>query len=170
MRLAEIKTTGVVIGLTSSGHSQLEVLRYALDVDVEGLQIFDLFQVTYNVMDQSLAVLCNDLRDKKVVIKEAMANGRVFRNKAYPNQNELYAGLEVIAQKYKVGIDAVALRFCMDTIQPFVVLSGAASPGQIADNLKAYNFKLSADEIEELKAFGMLTETYWQERKQMLWN
>jgi aryl-alcohol dehydrogenase-like predicted oxidoreductase len=74
-----------------------------------------------------------------------------------------------LALKYQVGIDAIALRFCMDAVGPNVMLSGAASTAQLTQNLCALNFQLTPSEIEQLKGAKMPTETYWQERSQLPW-
>ena len=58
------------IGITTTGADQVEVIKKALGVSVEGNQLFDSFQVTYNMLDQSLTSISNELneQDKKVII------------------------------------------------------------------------------------------------------
>ena len=170
-RLAEIKNgEGILIGMTSSGPNQAEVIKYALDILVEGNQLFDEFQVTYNMLDQSLFQLTNELSERRIIVKEALANGRIFRNKNYPNYKALYDSLERIATKYRVGVDAVALRFCIDSIQPYAVLSGASNLNQLNENLKASNFQLDDHDIDELMSHSLAPRAYWDERKQLSWN
>ena len=48
------KTHRLKIGITTSGTNQVEVIKKALEILVDGESIFDLFQVTYNFLDQSL--------------------------------------------------------------------------------------------------------------------
>ncbi|NRB48494.1 MAG: aldo/keto reductase [Saprospiraceae bacterium] len=120
-RLAELKEEyGLRIGLSSTGSNQLEVVQRSLDVEVNGIPLFDAFQVTYNVLDQSLAPLLKALakEGKRVIIKEALANGRVFPNSEYAHYQELYQRLTYLAQQHEVGIDAIALQFCRQTVQP----------------------------------------------------
>jgi len=172
-RLAELKANhGLIIGITVTGANQVEVLKKALDVEVEGVPLFDLFQGTYNVFDQSLAAISKELaaQNKRLVIKEALANGRVFPNEKYPHYANIYRTLQILAEKYEVGLDAIALRFCMDSISPFRVLSGAATQQHLSDNLKANNFKLEATDIEILKKAAISSEEYWKERKLLAWN
>ncbi|UXX78442.1 aldo/keto reductase [Reichenbachiella carrageenanivorans] len=169
-RLAELKVEHqLVIGLSCTGDNQVDVLKYALDIQVEDQQLFDVYQVTYNILDQSLASIISELEDKRVVIKEGLANGRLFRNENYSNYHRLYDRLEQMAEQYDVGIDAVALRFCLDTVDPFMVLSGAANAKQLRENLKANTFQLTQDEIAELKVFSQSPKAYWAERKQLSW-
>jgi len=79
------------IGITTTGADQTEVIKKALDVSVNGIQLFDVFQVTYNILDQSLKTMVTTLdnQHKQLVIKEALANGRIFRNKNYNHYSNL---------------------------------------------------------------------------------
>jgi aryl-alcohol dehydrogenase-like predicted oxidoreductase len=160
------------IGLTTTGTNQVEVIKKALTVLVDGEQLFDLFQVTYNFLDQSLLAISKELisQNKSIVIKEALANGRVFRNKNYPQYNKMYATLEDLAQKHNVGIDAISLKYCEQTIPKSVILSGASTTSQLIENLKINSFLLSSDEIEILNSFKVTPKFYWSERKQLQWN
>ena len=172
-RLATLKLEhGLKIGLTTSGSNQKEVLESAQKIKVNGESLFDLFQVTYNMLDQSTLEIANTLieKGKRFVVKEALANGRIFPNPNYPNYKELYTTLEELAQKYEVGLDAIALRFCIDSIKPFKVLSGAANSLHLEQNMKADTFKLEAEDIERLKQFKVQPEAYWAERKRLGWN
>jgi aryl-alcohol dehydrogenase-like predicted oxidoreductase len=143
-----------------------------MGIEVHDSQLFDTFQVTYNILDQSLLEVADDLigNGKRIIIKEALANGRIFRNKNYPEYAYLYQTLEQMAKKYEVGVDAVALRFCVDSIRPFLVLSGASEDIQIKENLKSNRIKLEEEDINILKDFKITPDSYWSERKQLRWN
>jgi aryl-alcohol dehydrogenase-like predicted oxidoreductase len=171
-RLYELKKTqNVAIGLTTTGANQLEVLRLAMDVQVENQSLFDSFQVTYNVFDQSIAELVGADFNKKIIVKEALANGRVFPNvQRFSHYKDHYELLIELGEKYNVGVDAIALRFCMDSIKSEIVLSGASTKNQLIENLKVYNFRLSDDEIERLRTLQVSNEHYWSERKALEWN
>lgn len=160
------------IGITTSGVNQVEVIEKALDVLIDGEPLFDVFQVTYNFLEQSLFTIVDDLiaKNKLVIIKEALANGRIFSNENYPNYADMYTFLESLATKYNVGVDAIALKYCMQTIPESTVLSGASSKNQLQENLKVDSFSLSNDEIEQLKSFKVSPNFYWNERKQLKWN
>ena len=172
-RLASLKKEhNLKIGLTTTGTNQTEVIKKALNVTVNGTSLFDLFQVTYNLLDQSILEVSEELihENKSIVIKEAMANGRVFRNKSYPHYNKMYAILESISKKHAVGIDAISLRYCEQTIPNSVVLSGASNNVQLKQNLHLNTFSLSNNEIDLLNSFKISPEFYWKERKQLIWN
>lgn len=172
-RLAEIKRThNVRIGLTTSGPKQIALIKRALEVVVDGKHLFEVFQVTYNLFEQSLATLSDTLgkSDRRWVIKEAMANGRVFPNKAYPHYEAAYQELLRLANKYGVGIDAITLRYCLDSIPVFSVLSGAAKSEHLQANLNVGDFVLTAAEVAGLSKFNTTPEAYWSERSELDWS
>jgi aryl-alcohol dehydrogenase-like predicted oxidoreductase len=172
-KLAQIKSAHQLkIGITSTGANQVKVIKKALEVDWEGQQLFDTFQATYNILDQSLAEISDLLlsQGKRIIIKEALANGRLFPNEQYPHYSKLYQHLKSLAKKYETGEDAIALRFCMDSLNSFTVLSGAGQKEHIEANLQAENFKLDEEEITALQAFSIPPDTYWAERKKLGWN
>ncbi|MGB5429844.1 aldo/keto reductase [Eudoraea sp.] len=160
------------IGITTTGANQLEVIKKALDVTIGGVPLFDAFQVTYNMLDQSLGEISREVvqQEKKIIIKEALANGRLFRNKAYRHYKDLYHELEGLANKYMVGVDAIALRFCGQKLPSSILLSGASNSVQLKENLRLNTFRLTEKEIQELAAFKIDPITYWEERKQLKWN
>lgn len=172
-RLAELKAAhGLYIGLSTTGANQREVLEKSLLVEVAGEPLFDLFQVTYNIFDQSLGEIIQQTSQtgKRVVIKEALANGRIFTNAAYPHYQSAYQLLSALAEKYEVGIDAIALRFCLDSIPVYKVLSGAALESHLHGNLQASTFSLDAVELDALRGLAVDRDFYWTERKQLGWN
>ena len=172
-RLAFLKNEhNFEIGITTTGANQIEVIKKALGVSVEGNQLFDAFQVTYNLLDQSLNTISSELQKqgKKVIIKEALANGRLFRNENYSHYNHLYAVLESLASKYAVGVDAISLKFCAQTNTESIILSGASNILQLEENVKINSFILSENDLEKLRTFEVTAELYWQERKQLSWN
>ena len=160
------------IGITTSGTNQVEVIRKALDVTINEERLFDVYQVTYNFLDQSLLTISDELirENKSIVIKEALANGRIFSNKNYPHYNKMYSFLEQLALKHNVGTDAIALQYCLQTISKSTVLSGASNSKQLQENLKVNSFSLSSLEIEQLQSFKITPKQYWTERKQLQWN
>ncbi len=163
-RLASLKAEhGLLIGFTTTGDKQVDVIKGALEVTVGGVPLFDTFQTTYNILDRSLETVVSELtsRKKRIIIKEALANGRLFPNPAYPHYRKLYQTLGQMADKYDVGIDAIALRFCMDALPSFAVLSGAATEQHLTENLKAREFHLTEHDTDTLKHFRIEPQEYW---------
>jgi len=181
------KQTGLQIGLSTSGDNQNEIIIEALNVKVENEYLFDSFQISYNIFEQSTFEVLNTLKlkGKNIIIKEALANGRVFSkknkntyfsdlikysDKYEPGVTKVYLFLEKLAKKYAVGIDAIALRFVIDSVEPNYVLSGASNTDELKDNLKALNFKLTKSEINTLKLLNTPSKEYWEERSNLTWD
>ena len=172
-RLFQLKEEhNIKIGLTTTGDNQAEVLEKAIDIHFKGYQLFEVFQCTYNVLDQSIYELGRQIiSDKKqLVIKEALANGRLFPNTDYLGYQHLYKRLKALSEKYQVGVDAIILQFSMTKLDGAIVLSGASKPKYLSQNLKATAFKLSSEEIKELVQFKTTPKRYWEERKELAWN
>lgn len=172
-RLGALKAEhGLKMGLSASGPQQAEIVEKAMEIQIDGQALFEVFQVTYNVFEQSMEALISATRDSNTrwVIKEAMANGRVFPNSQFPEYAPTYAYLELLARKYNVTIDAIALRYCQDSLNPFKVLSGAAVQAHLSQNLKMNEFTLTSLELATLKKCRVERESYWEERSQLPWN
>ena len=166
------KATRLKMGISASGENQKDIIAAALKIKIENESLFDSFQVTYNIFEQSTFSILKTILDegKAVIIKEALANGRVFQNEKFQHYSETYKVLEHLAKKYDVGIDAIALRFVMDNLQPTYVLSGASNTKQLQENLKANTFTLANSELKTLKSLAVSAENYWQERSALSWN
>ena len=172
-RLAFLKAEyNMKIGITTTGPNQIEVIKKALDIGVENRSLFDSFQVTYNILDQSLKNISTNLlnQGKSIIVKEALANGRLFRNSKYGHYNDLYTFMEKLANKYKVGVDAISLNFCSTTMPKSIVLSGVSDNIQLDQNVKVATFQLTEEEIHRLIEFRVKEEFYWNERKELIWN
>ena len=172
-QLYEIKKeTGLKIGISASGERQSEIVDYASQIKIKNEPLFESFQVTYNILETSTHDILERLikTGRLVIIKEALANGRVFKNDDYTHYESLYADLERLSKKYKAPIDAIALRFVIDHLQPGIVLSGASNSYQLSENMKALNIKLDNKELISLKQHTVNSDFYWNERKKLEWN
>ena len=161
-RLAALAHAGVTVGFSTSGPAQPEVIRAALDVEVDGEPLFGSVQSTWNVLEQSAgpALAEAHARGRFVIVKEAMANGRLAGPGAPP---ELIA----MAAQHEVGVDGVALAAALAQPWAAVVLSGAATVDQLASNLSAERIDLRD------VALDSLAETpagYWRTRASLPWH
>jgi aryl-alcohol dehydrogenase-like predicted oxidoreductase len=166
-RLFQLKKEyGLQIGITTSGANQSEILNRAKSIKAYNEFLFDSYQVTYNIFEQSTLETLQQLKTtgKTIIIKEALANGRVFTRNTSKEQ------LKILAKKYGVGIDAIALRFVIDTLLPNVVLSGASNTNHLEQNIKALDFKLSTKDLKFLTSFKVKSNIYWDERSGLAWN
>jgi aryl-alcohol dehydrogenase-like predicted oxidoreductase len=162
----------LIIGLTTTGANQLEVLKKAFTIEIEGEQLFQSFQCTFNLLDQSILELKEEIKkiEGPFLIKEAMANGRLIPNANYLEYANLYKFMGSLVKKHHIGVDAIALRYCMQKFQKAIVLSGANNGLHLTANLKANDFELTESEMEQLSTFGISSEAYWLERKALTWN
>ncbi|WP_179320807.1 aldo/keto reductase [Winogradskyella helgolandensis] len=172
-RLHELKEKHELkIGISSSGTEQSKIINEAQKIKFDGIDLFDSYQVTYNIFEQSTYSVLKELiaEGKTIIIKEALANGRIFRSDKFKVYRPAYNYLELLSNKYQVESDAIALRFIIDYLEPKLVLSGASNTLQLKQNLKAFHFKLNDEEITILKSFAISPQHYWQERSDLQWN
>ncbi|WP_178983783.1 aldo/keto reductase [Winogradskyella helgolandensis] len=172
-RLHELKEKHELkIGISSSGTEQTKIINEAQKIKFDGIDLFDSYQVTYNIFEQSTYSVLKELiaEGKTIIIKEALANGRIFRSDKFKVYRPAYNYLELLSNKYQVESDAIALRFIIDYLEPKLVLSGASNTLQLKQNLKAFHFKLNDEEITILKSFAISPQHYWQERSDLQWN
>lgn len=159
------KENNLKIGISTSGVNQKKVIEKALAITIDNEPLFDSFQVTFNILEQTTKPILELLKknNKTIIIKEALANGRVFK------QLLLNEDVTKIQKKYNVGIDAIALRFVMDSLNPTVVLSGASTKKQLLENLKVNDFVLTNNEIIILQKLQMDAKNYWEDRNALSW-
>jgi aryl-alcohol dehydrogenase-like predicted oxidoreductase len=163
-RLAELARSGVTVGLSTSGPAQSEVIRAALDIEVDGEPLFAAVQSTWNVLEQSAGPALAEAheRGRFVIVKEAMANGRLSGTGA-----GVPAELAGLAATHGVGEDAVALAAVLAQPWVDVVLSGAATVDQLVSNLAALRLDLRG---VPLAAFVEPPAEYWGVRSSLPWS
>jgi len=131
--LAELSAEGVAIGLTVSGPRQADVVRRALESRVGGRNPFSTVQATWNVLERSAEPALVEAHEAGwgVIIKEALANGRLGRPDTCPPV------VGAIAARHATQPDALAIAAAMERPWADVVLSGAATVGELESNLTA---------------------------------
>ncbi|MFF8675639.1 aldo/keto reductase [Streptomyces sp. NPDC015242] len=164
-RLAEAAAQGLTVGFSTSGPAQGEAIRAALAVTVDGEPLFRTVQSTYNVLETSAGAALAEAHDAglTVIVKEGMANGRL----AGPHAPDV---LREIAGRTGLGCDAVALAVVLRQPWAGVVLSGAATTGQLASNLHAAVVDLDDEQLDRLAALAEDPHAYWQRRGQLPWH
>lgn len=171
-RLAELKAGGLRIGLSLSGAAQADTLQQALEVAVDGVRVFDSVQATYNVLAQeagpALATAAN--AGLGVIIKEALANGRLTPRNDQPDFAARRAVLDGVALRHGTSIDAVALAFVLSRPWVSVVLSGAARVDHLLSNVTAVDLALTPDDLAVLATLAEPAERYWATRSSLAWN
>jgi aryl-alcohol dehydrogenase-like predicted oxidoreductase len=105
-----------------------------------------------------------------VIIKEALANGRLTPRNQSPNFRSQMNTFNDLAQANHTTVDALALAAVLN--QPFadVVLSGAAQADHLHSNLAAIQVAWQPDLADSLWEMREETAVYWQIRSNLPWN
>ncbi|AOW86093.1 aldo/keto reductase [Streptomyces olivaceus] len=164
-RLAEAAARGATVGFSTSGPAQADAIRAALTVTVGGEPLFRTVQSTYNALETSAepALAEAHAAGLTVIVKEGMANGRLAGPQAP-------AALRTVAEETALGCDAVALALVLRRPWAGVVLSGAATVGQLGSNLHAAAVDLDDDQADRLGALVEEPAAYWAHRGQLPWH
>jgi aryl-alcohol dehydrogenase-like predicted oxidoreductase len=170
--LARLKADGLQIGLSLSGVEQSETLRQALEVRVDGRPLFSAVQATWNLLEPSAAAALQEAFEAGwgIIVKEAVANGRLTPRNEDPSfalQRQLLQG---VAGELGATVDALALAAVLAQSWCSVVLSGAATIAQLQANLRAAQLTLDSGVLAELAQLAEPPEQYWQTRSNLPWN
>ena len=158
-RLERLAEQGVTVGLSVSGPRQTETIRAAL---ARGLP-FAAVQATWNILDPSAeeALIEAQAAGWRVMVKEALANGRLTARGQIP-------GLSKSSAELGVTPDVLALAAALACPWAEVVLSGASTLAQLESNLTAAQF--AAADLPSLSELREPPEEYWRTRAGLAWN
>ena len=155
--LTALRSTGVFIGLTTTGPEQGATIERALEVGR-----FDVVQSTWNLLERSAgpALAAARAAGIGVIIKEALANGRLTTRGDVPE-------LAAAARDADTTPDAVALAAVLAQPWVDVALSGAATVPELQSNLAAL-----ALEVDPGRLDGLVEDpdVYWENRSKLPWN
>jgi aryl-alcohol dehydrogenase-like predicted oxidoreductase len=170
--LARLQEGGLLIGLSLSGANQAETLRRAMAVRVNGRPLFNSVQATWNLLEQSAGEALQEAHEAGmgVIIKEALANGRLTPRNQDPAFQGRMAILNKAAAQHNTTVDALALAAVLAQPWADVVLSGASTVEQLQSNVLAINVKWDEDTAVTLRPLLESPQTYWQIRSHMAWN
>jgi aryl-alcohol dehydrogenase-like predicted oxidoreductase len=164
--LARLAGDGIVAGLTVSGRRQAEVVRRALDVRVDGRNPFGCVQATWNPLEPAAGDALAEAHAAGwgVIVKEALANGRLAGRAAVPPP------LAAAAERRGVGVDAVAIAAALARPWADIVLLGAATVDQLISNCRGGEISLDSAELADLAGVAETSETYWATRGRLAWS
>jgi aryl-alcohol dehydrogenase-like predicted oxidoreductase len=171
--LAKLRATnGVAIGLSLSGPQQAATLARALTVTVDGVRLFDCVQATWNLLERAAGAVLQEAHaaGMRVIVKEALANGRLTERNHTPDFAKQMALLRQIADEADTTIDAVALAFVLAQPWVDVVLSGATTVAQVRSNLAAQAVDWQPTFAQMLDPLAETPEAYWTTRSALPWN
>ena len=170
--LARLKGQGLAIGLSLSGPGQADTLDLALGIKRDGLSLFDAVQATWNLLEPSAGKMLEAAHEAglRVIVKEALANGRLTERNQGADFAEAKRALRDLASKHGSTIDAIALATALAQPWADVVLSGAARVEHLRANIQAREISLEQEELEALSHLPEDSEYYWQNRSKLRWN
>lgn len=170
-KLAQLKETDISIGLTVSGPLQEEVVARAIPLTVDGIRLFDSVQATWNLLERSAGPILAEAAAAGmiVIVKEALANGRLTPRNTEPDFAKQHSTLEREAARLETTVDALALAAVL--AQPWVtlVLSGAARVDHMISNLRALDVAWDADAHASLAFLVEPADAYWARRDELEW-
>jgi aryl-alcohol dehydrogenase-like predicted oxidoreductase len=156
----------VAIGLTATGPDQAATIDRA--VTVGG---FDCVQATWNLLEPSAGPALARAHDAGlgVIVKEALANGRLTsRNTSTAHMRDL-AVLRAEADRLDTTIDALAVAAALAQPWADVVLSGAATVEHLQSNIAALEVTLDDEARDRLGTLAWDPDAYWDERSRLPW-
>jgi aryl-alcohol dehydrogenase-like predicted oxidoreductase len=162
--LLQLRSTGLVIGLTVTGPHQSDVIRRALQVSIDGVNPFQVVQATWNLLEPSAAAALAEAKAQGwgVIIKEALANGRLTDKAIGERLNAIKK--ESVARG--TTVDRLALAAALSQPWADVVLSGAVTAAQLDSNLTAIPL---ATEPAAWPDIAESPKDYWVQRGALRW-
>jgi len=172
--IAKMKARGIRAGLTVSGAGQDVAIRRSIDVRRDGKRVFDSVQATWNLFERGAESALDEAHraGMKVVIKEALANGRL----THSNRDDTGAfasrmsRLRDTAESRGTTLEILALAAALNRPWADFVLSGAANVEQLESNLGARDLRFEAEEDDALRELSVNSADYWRARSGFAWN
>lgn len=170
--LHQLKQEQVAVGLSVSGPEQGETVARALEVSIDGVPLFDVVQATWNLLEPSVGLRLAEAHAQGVgvIVKEALANGRLTgrnNDRAFAPRR---ARLDAVANRLGCPLDALALAVALHQPWADVVLSGATTIEQLNSNVRATTIPWDQDLGSTLTSLAESPQTYWQTRAELAWN
>ena len=174
--LGALRDDGLTVGITTSGPDQAVVVRRALEIERGGRRLFASVQTTWNLLERSAGAALAEAHDEGVlvIVKEALANGRLTARNDDPAFAPARARLDEVAARHGTDPSTIALAAAMSRPWADVVLSGAATVGHLTANLAAATIAGALGETgtaeDVLADWAEAPETYWSVRRALTWN
>jgi aryl-alcohol dehydrogenase-like predicted oxidoreductase len=170
--LGRLRNKGIRIGLSLSGIGQGELLRKAMEIVLDGSRLFECVQTTWNLLERSAGPALSEAHAAGIgiIIKEALANGRLTHRNDAANFAPKLALLREEAEKLNVSVDTLVIGATL--CEPFadVVLSGAINTNQLLSNVAGSLVTVDAGATARLSEIVESSDEYWATRKRLPWN
>lgn len=172
--IARLRERGIGAGLSVSGAGQSIAIRRALAVRRDGERVFDSVQATWNLFERGAESALQEAHDAgmKVVVKESLANGRLTHENR--NDGDVFAPqvarIRALAEVRATTVEMLALAAALAQSWADVVLTGAATVGQIRSSVAAVEVGYDAELEGRLRPLAIASDEYWRARGSFRWN
>lgn len=172
LRDGELLGRPVQVGFSVSGAQQRETILRGLDVQVAERPLFGAVQATWNLLEPSAGEALRQAHEAGVgvIVKEALANGRLTARNDRAADRERIELLTAAARAMGITVDALALAAVLAQPWASVVLSGAAAVEHVQSNAHAFDVTWDESTAERLDALRESAEAYWSTRGELAWN
>jgi aryl-alcohol dehydrogenase-like predicted oxidoreductase len=131
-------------------------------------------QATWNLLERGAESALEDAHNAgmKVVVKESLANGRLTQGNL-DESDVLFpavARIRELAESRRTTIEMLALAAALARPWADVVLTGAATVGQIQSNVAALELGYDPELEEKLRSVAIDSAEYWRARSSFRWN
>lgn len=169
--LARLKGDGLAIGLSLTGPRQPDTLRRAMEIRVDGEPLFGAVQATWNLLEPSASPALAEAHAAGigVIVKEALANGRLTERNDDPGYTLDRVLLHAHAARLGTTLDALAIAAALAQPWADVVLSGAATVEHLRSNAAAMEVAFDKDAQADLATLARTPDAYWDERGRLPW-
>jgi aryl-alcohol dehydrogenase-like predicted oxidoreductase len=175
--IARLRERGIRAGLSVSGAGQDVAIRRSLEVRRDGQPVFSSVQATWNLLERGAESALEDAHaaGMKIVVKESLANGRLTGDAGRGKGEEgilspLVARIREVAEARSTTIEILALAAALARPWANVVLTGAATVGQIQANVAALELAYDHELDEHLRSVSIDSGEYWRARSSFRWN
>jgi aryl-alcohol dehydrogenase-like predicted oxidoreductase len=178
--IARLRERGIRAGLSVSGAGQDVAIRRSHEVRRDGVRVFDSVQATWNLLERGAESALQDAHGAgmKVVVKEALANGRLSgkreEGRGKGDEDDVLfpavARIRELAESRGTTIEMLALAAALARPWADVVLTGAATVGQIRSNVAALELAYDGELEEQLSSVSISSTEYWRARSSFTWN
>jgi aryl-alcohol dehydrogenase-like predicted oxidoreductase len=172
--IARLRERGIRPGLSVSGAGQDVAIRRSLEVRRDGERVFYSVQATWNLLERAAESALQDAHDAgvKVVVKESLANGRLTQGNRNTNEAVFpaVARIREIVESRGTTIEMLALAAALARPWADIVLTGAATVGQIQSNVAALDLAYDDALDEQLRSAAVGSAEYWRGRSAFRWN
>jgi aryl-alcohol dehydrogenase-like predicted oxidoreductase len=165
--LTKMREKGLRMGLSVSGPRHNETILRAIDT-----RVFDCVQATWNILEPSAGAALATAHNAGlgVIVKEAVANGRLTERNNDPTFAAKRRILEDQARQLDCDLDALAISAVLAQPWADVVLSGAATIDQLRSNVKAIGVRWDDDPKNVIARIAEAPGEYWARRSNLAWN